>query len=165
MANSRFPPSQSNQRPRILIIEDEHLIALMIGEMVRDIGYVVSGVAHTFAEARREITKHNFDAALLDISLDGLPYPQLADVLLRKGVPFAFLTGYDYVVEPRHEKMPVLQKPFSLAQFRSLLMFLVRPKTSNGELAERLNALRAAGPVSRPRRQETWAFAKQSGVH
>ena len=57
--------------PRILIIEDELLIALMIEEMVREIGYRVSGVAHTMAMAGQELAKRNYDAVLLDFNIDG----------------------------------------------------------------------------------------------
>jgi PleD family two-component response regulator len=61
------------QPARILIIEDELLIALMIEEMTREIGYRVSGVAHTMAMASREFGKRNYDAVLLDINITPLP--------------------------------------------------------------------------------------------
>jgi len=132
--------------PRVLIVEDELLIALMIDEMVRQIGYTVSGIAHTSAEARLEFAKRNFDAVLLDYSLDRVPNPELADALLKRGIPFAFLTGYDYIIEPRHEKIPLLQKPFTPAQLRALLAELLGPQAAGAELTERLQALRDFGP-------------------
>jgi DNA-binding response OmpR family regulator len=122
--------------PRILIIEDELLIALMIEEMCRQAGYRVSGVAHTVKMARNELAKRNFDAVLLDISMGGKRYPESADRLVAKGIPFAFVTGYDYLVEPRHEKIPVLQKPFSPVQLRDLLETLVGSGTSMGDFAQ-----------------------------
>ena len=111
--------------PRILIVEDELVIALMINEMARDLGYIVSGIASNLAMARQQFAKRNFDAVVLDINLDGHYHPEIADFLLESGVPFAFLTGYDYLVEPRHEKIPLLTKPFTIAQFRALLRDLV----------------------------------------
>ena len=113
MANpsSRLPAH--GRSPRILIVEDELLIAVLIGEMVREIGYRVSGTAPTIAMARLEFAKRNFDAVLPDLNLDGQQHPETADLLLEYGVPFAFVTGYDYLVEPRHEKIPILQKPFT----------------------------------------------------
>jgi CheY-like chemotaxis protein len=105
--------SDTEQPARILIIEDELLIALMIEEMVREIGYRVSAVAHTMAMASREFGKRNYDAVLLDINIGGRYHAVTADHLLGWGVPFAFVTGYDYLVEPNHEKVPVLQKPFT----------------------------------------------------
>ena len=122
--------------PRILIVEDELLIALMIAEMLRESGYRVSGTAHTLVLARQELAKRNFDAVLLDVNFDGRPRPEIADLLVERAVPFAFVTGYDYVVEPRHESVPVLQKPFTLAQFRVLLRDLVGPGLSSGETAQ-----------------------------
>ncbi len=123
-----FPLRTAADRvPRVLIVEDEFLIALMMEEMVREMGYEVSGIAHNIATARREFAKKNFDAVLLDISVGGRRDPETADFLLKTGVPFAFVTGYDYLVEPRHEKIPVLQKPFLPAQIRTLLEQLVGP--------------------------------------
>jgi DNA-binding response OmpR family regulator len=131
-------PSQPliERAPRILIVEDELLIALMIAEMLRESGYRVSGTAHTLVLARQELAKRNFDAVLLDVNFDGRPRPEIADLLVERGVPFAFVTGYDYVVEPRHENVPVLQKPFTFPQFRVLLRDLVGPGLSSGETAQ-----------------------------
>jgi CheY-like chemotaxis protein len=124
------------QPARILIIEDELLIALMIEEMTREIGYRVSGVAHTMAMASREFGKRNYDAVLLDINIGGQYHAVTADHLLGSGVPFAFVTGYDYLVEPRHEKVPVLQKPFTATQLRALLEELLHPLTSAEQIAQ-----------------------------
>ena len=128
--------SDTEHPPRILIIEDELLIALMIEEMVREIGYRVSGVAHTMAMASREFGKRNYDAVLLDINIGGRYHAVTVDHLLGWGVPFAFVTGYDYLVEPHHEKIPVLQKPFSTGQLRTLLEELLHPIGSIGQIAE-----------------------------
>jgi CheY-like chemotaxis protein len=121
--------------PRILIVEDELLVALMIEEMAREIGYRVSGVAHTMAMASREFGKRNYDAVLMDINMGGRYHAATADHLLGWGVPFAFVTGYDYLVEPRHDKVPILQKPFTTAQLRALLEELLHPMRSTGETA------------------------------
>jgi len=132
-----FPSQTARDRvPRILIVEDEVFIALMIEEMVREIGYEVSGTVHNIAMARQEFAKKNFDAVLLDISVGGRRDPETADFLLKAGVPFAFVTGYDYLVEPRHEKIPVLQKPFVPVQILSLLEKLVGPASSSSEIAQ-----------------------------
>ena len=135
MANPRSPPTASDS-PRILVIEDELLIALLIKEMVRETGYRVSGVAHTMAMARQEFAKRNFDAVLFDINIGGRYHPEFADFLLNTGVPFAFVTGYDYLVEPRHETVPVLQKPFTPAQLRALLEKVVGSVSPTGEIAQ-----------------------------
>ncbi|MGB9042336.1 MAG: response regulator [Pseudolabrys sp.] len=105
-------PSSRTRPPRILIVEDERDIALMIEELVREFGYEVSSVARTAAMARLQIAMRNFDCVLLDINLEGESHPEISDVLLEAGVPFAFVTGYDYVLEPRHAGVPLLEKPF-----------------------------------------------------
>jgi CheY-like chemotaxis protein len=135
MANPRSP-QPTRESPRILVIEDELLIALLIEEMVRETGYRVSGVAHTAAMARQEFAKRNFDAVLFDINIGGRYRPEIADFLLDAGVPFAFVTGYDYLIEPRHETVPVLQKPFTPAQLRALLGKVVGSGSPTGEIAQ-----------------------------
>ena len=123
------PSAMPRHAPRILIVEDELLVALMIEEMVRELGYRVSGVAHTIAMAAGEFAKRNYDAVLLDINIGGRFHAETADRLVSRGVPVAFVTGYDYLVDPRHEKIPVLQKPFAPAHLRALLETLAGPPT------------------------------------
>ena len=133
------PRSQrrSPARPRrILIVEDDLVIALMMEEIVREMGCAVSGIAGTLGMARLQFAKRDFDAVLLDVNLGGEYNPETADLLLENGVPFAFVTGYDYVVEPRHEKVPLLQKPFSSIQLRVLVEQLVGSVPSGGGAAQ-----------------------------
>ena len=129
------PQASSVSPPRILIIEDELLVALMIEEMCRGAGYRVSGVAHTFQLAQDELAKRNFDAVLLDISIVARCHPKTANYLRAKAIPFAFVTGYDYLIVPRHEKVHVLQKPFTPVQLRALLETLVGPGSLRGKSA------------------------------
>ncbi|MGB9044193.1 MAG: response regulator [Pseudolabrys sp.] len=128
------PPLASRTKPpRILIVEDDLVIALMIEEIVRELGYAVSGVAGTIATTRLQIAKRDFDAVLLDIDLAGEHHPETADILLEAGVPFAFVTGYDYVLEPRHEGVPLLEKPFGTVELLVLLEKLVGPGSLTSE--------------------------------
>jgi len=108
-----------------LIVEDELFIALLIEETVRHLGYRVCGLADNVAKAHIELSKGRFDAVLLDLNINGKYGPELADRLARLKVPFAFITGFDYLVEPRHALVPVLQKPFTPAQLSALLIGLV----------------------------------------
>lgn len=115
----------SRRPPRILVVEDELFIALLIEETVRHLGYRVCGVADNIAKARLEFSKNRFDAVLLDLNINGKCSPELADHLAKLKVPFAFITGFDYLVEPRHALVPILQKPFTSAQLSALLISLV----------------------------------------
>ena len=119
-----------NHTPRILIVEDEPFIALMIEEMIEELGYQVAGTAHTMAIAGQEFAKRNYDLVLLDLNMGGQYHAATADHLLGWNVPFAFVTGYDYLVEPRHQDIPVLQKPFELDDLRALLKDLLRPESA-----------------------------------
>ncbi|MFZ1952904.1 MAG: hypothetical protein WB037_09955 [Pseudolabrys sp.] len=83
----------SNHPPRILIIEDEALISLMIEDMVQELGYRVSGIANTMAVARREFAKRNYDAVLLDINIGGRYHAETADHLLGWGHPVRLRDG------------------------------------------------------------------------
>ena len=119
---------QTQDAPRVLIIENDFLIGEMIHGMVTELGYRVSNVAHSFGSALREISNENFDGALVDIGIDEAKHgSDIADVLIEKGIPFGFVTGYGRVFEPRHKQIPLLQKPFSRHQLRELLEILVGP--------------------------------------
>jgi DNA-binding NtrC family response regulator len=125
MTDGRVSPPKFRGLPRVLIIEDHVLIASLVSDTVRDFGYAVSATAGTIATARQEVAKRNFDAALLDIVLDRPYSPEIADLLLEMGIPFAFVTGYDSPFEARHADVPLLEKPFKAEQLRVLLENLI----------------------------------------
>jgi len=114
--------------PRVLIIENDFLIAEMIHDMVQDLGYVVSRTVHQFPSAVRELRKKNFDGALINIGADREKHGiEIADALADMGVPFGFITGYSHSLSERHTAVPLLQKPFTVGQLRELLEKLVGP--------------------------------------
>jgi CheY-like chemotaxis protein len=100
----------------------------LVDDIVSELGYAVSGMAAAAVAAHQEFVKRNFDAVLLDIGLDGPYSPEVADVLLETGIPFAFVTGYDEPFEARHADVPLLRKPFTADQLRVLLEKLVGSK-------------------------------------
>jgi CheY-like chemotaxis protein len=99
---------------RILVVEDESLVAMMMEHTLVESGFRVVGPIHRLADAVVAATEREMDAALLDVNLGGeLVYP-LADLLAGRGVPFAFLTGYAAeVIHPRFNGVPILQKPLA----------------------------------------------------
>jgi two-component sensor histidine kinase/DNA-binding response OmpR family regulator len=99
-------------KPRVLVVEDEALVAMMIQECLAEFGYRIVGPVCTASEAAAKAQDGQFEAAVLDINLgDGAVYP-IADTLAARGVPFVFITGYDAEsVDARFRKIPVLQKP------------------------------------------------------
>jgi CheY-like chemotaxis protein len=116
-----------NAASRILIVEDEFLVAEMIADMVATLGYSVTAQAANLAEVRRELASGHFDCVLLDVRLGNELTIEAADVLIERGTPFAFVTGYTEPAEPRHAAVPVLNKPFSIEQLRHLLERLIGP--------------------------------------
>lgn len=99
---------------RILVIEDEFLIALDITGALEDAGYVVVGPAGTIDDALAAVARGEFDAALLDANLSGQPVGVVADALNAKNTPFAFVTGYGRDQLPEtHRQAPLVNKPFT----------------------------------------------------
>ena len=103
------PSSGAN---RILIVEDEALVAMMMENILVDLGFAVVGPCNTAADALAAARSEAFEAAILDVNLGGqLVYPT-AEVLLAKGVPFVFITGYGQEsIDPRFTGISVLHKP------------------------------------------------------
>lgn len=102
------------QGRRVLVVEDEMMIAMLVEDMLADLGCSVVGPAHgldaALALARTEV---GLDAALLDVNLAGQPVFAVADALRAKGVPAIFSTGYGEAgLRDVDRGAPVLQKPF-----------------------------------------------------
>jgi CheY-like chemotaxis protein len=99
---------------RILVVEDEMMIAMLVEDMLSELGCAVVGPAHaldTALELAR--TELGLDAAVLDVNLAGESVFAVADALREKGVPAIFSTGYgDAGLREVDRGAPVLQKPF-----------------------------------------------------
>jgi PAS domain S-box-containing protein len=110
-------------KPRVLVVEDEALVGMMIGDCLTEFGFQVIGPLATVSEALAAARDKRFDAAVLDINLgDGLVYT-VAEILAARGVPFAFVTGYDADrVDPRFSGVPVLQKPIERDMLQKVFM-------------------------------------------
>ena len=110
--NGVGPVRPGERQPRVLLVEDEALVAMMIQETLAEFGFDVLGPVATVSEALAAARDQCIDAAVLDINLgDDLVYT-VAEILARRGVPFVFVTGYDSdSVDARFSGIPVLQKP------------------------------------------------------
>jgi DNA-binding response OmpR family regulator len=106
---------------RILVVEDDALIAMELEERLAEMGYAVVGPAHTIAEAEALIVSDTPDAALLDANVAGHSSVGIGAVLAERGVPVAFCTGYDAVknLPPSLAKALVLTKPLTDAELRA----------------------------------------------
>src|SRR3954471_8306087 len=98
---------------RVLLVEDEALIAMLVEDMIHDSGGEMVGSAGKLTDAIDLARNAQADVALLDLNLKGkLAYP-VADVLRERGVPIVFTSGYgsDALID-RFQDCPVLDKPF-----------------------------------------------------
>ena len=113
-------------KPRVLVVEDEYLIRMLLEDMLADIGFGVGAAVGTIAEARDFATKGDFEVAVLDVNLDGEEIFPVADILIKRGLPFVFVTGYgeNSLPEP-YRRRPTLQKPFQAEQLKSTLAGLL----------------------------------------
>lgn len=110
---------------RVLLVEDELLIAQMLRVMLEDLGCAVVGPAARVNEALDLIEAEPVDAAVLDICLNRqFSYP-VADELTLRGVPFLFSTGYQPDrVRPEYRDCPILQKPYRAVELERVLIEL-----------------------------------------
>src|ERR1700761_7523930 len=100
----------------ILIVEDESLIAMLLEDFLDSLGHAVAGTEDSVSGALALAQAGNFDAAILDIHLQGEPCWAVADALADRGIPFLIATGGHTEAPPaRHAGAPVLSKPFTLA--------------------------------------------------
>ena len=108
---------------RILLVEDSYLIATTLESMFDDLGWTVVGPATRRAEALEMARTESFDAALLDINLDGEMSWDVAALLKQAGLPFVFSTGYDVssVLPPHLAGSPVIGKPFRITDVEQRL--------------------------------------------
>jgi PAS domain S-box-containing protein len=107
---------------RVLLIEDEPLVAMDLEELLATVGCRAVATRGTVADALAFIAEGTFDVALLDASLNGEPVDAVAAALTRKGVPFVFATGYGTDALPAaFREAPVLTKPFDPEQVLAAL--------------------------------------------
>jgi CheY-like chemotaxis protein len=116
----------SQAQPRVLVVEDEYLIRMLLEDMLGDLGYAVAGAVGSIAEARELAATAEFSAAVLDVNLDGEEIYPVADILAERRLPFVFVTGYgERSLPDRYRDRPALQKPFQAEQLESALAGLL----------------------------------------
>lgn len=102
----------SGRRQRVLVVEDDVLIALSLDQMLEDLGYRVMGPAYTVEEAMALLDEERPAAVLLDMNLGGTLSTAVARRLQAEAIPYAYCTGYGHGPEVAGPA-PVLLKPFS----------------------------------------------------
>jgi len=118
MTPQQAPPQASGPSDlkglRVLIIEDESMVAMLMEDMLHDLGCTVVGMVAKFDDALKQATHGPaFDVALLDVNLNGQQTFPVAEALAARGARFIFATGYgEGILPPSMQGGPILQKPF-----------------------------------------------------
>ena len=112
------------QGRRVLVIEDESLVAMLLETILEDMGCAVVGPEANIDDGLiAATTEASLDAALLDVNVAGREVFPVAEALRARGVPFVFSTGYGEAGLPEHWRgNPTIQKPFTEGAIRDALM-------------------------------------------
>jgi CheY-like chemotaxis protein len=114
---------------RVLIVEDEAMIRMLLADMLGDLGYTVAAEAGRLEEAIKLAKDAAFDFAILDLNLNGQPIAPVVEALIARGLPFAFATGYGELGVPEaYRGRPMLQKPFQSDALGRVLAILTAAK-------------------------------------
>lgn len=112
--------------PTILIIEDDWLVANDLMDALHDAGFQTQGPAHTVSKALDLLNSAGIDGALLDVNLGGRPSYPVADAMIERDIPFAFLSGYTSAqLRVDLQDRPILSKPVDLGALVECLRLLV----------------------------------------
>lgn len=108
---------------RVLVVEDESLVAMLLETILEDMGCTPVGPAANVDDGLSMAGGEQLDAALLDVNVAGRPVFPVAEALKSRGVPFVFSTGYGEGGLPDDWRgQPTIQKPFTEAAVREALM-------------------------------------------
>ena len=119
-------PAPSSRR-RVLVVEDEIMIRMLLEDMLDDLGCEVVGAAGTIDDALTLAREAAVDVAILDVNLNGSPVYPVADILIARRVPFIFSTGYGEQGLPEsYRDCELLQKPFQLENLERALTMVAQ---------------------------------------
>jgi PAS domain S-box-containing protein len=118
---------QRSTGSRVLIVEDEALVALQLQNDLESAGHHIVGPARSLKHGLMLATQEQVDAALLDVRLGRETSAAIADQLLTRSIPFAFATGYsDYALLPEHlREVPKLSKPYMIKELHRVVDSLI----------------------------------------
>jgi CheY-like chemotaxis protein len=123
-------PASGQNRPahalRVLLVEDEYLVAMLLENMLAELGHSVVGPVARLKKALELAEREPIDMAILDVNINGEQAYPIADALAARNIPFVFSTGYGSGSLPaQYRDRPALGKPFQLRDLQKLLAALV----------------------------------------
>jgi two-component SAPR family response regulator len=112
---------------RVLVVEDEAAISLLLEDMLLDFGCEVIGPAARLSAALDSVARDNVDLAILDVNVAGEAIYPVAEALVERSIPFVFSTGYGSAgIKDIYRDRPVLQKPFAQHDLKQKLLLARR---------------------------------------
>ena len=116
---------------RVLVVEDDRVIASSLAADLKEFGFVVIGPAHSLADASAMASASALDCALIDIALGVETALPVAQILADRHIPFVFMTGQS---EGTFHEVPTLLKPFTFKELRDALQQLLPPDDGESEI-------------------------------
>ena len=114
--------SRDEQARRVLLVEDDGLVAMLVEDMLDELGFACAGNPGSVAEGLAAVAAGGFDAAILDINLGGERVFPVSDALIAAGLPFVFSSGYGAADIPEaYRRWPIAAKPFRLDDLETAL--------------------------------------------
>jgi CheY-like chemotaxis protein len=108
---------------RVLVVEDEFLVAMLLEDMLGELGHRVIGPVADAAEALAMAQREEMEVAILDVNLAGTDTYSIAAALSARGIPFIFATGYGRAsLRAPYRDAPLLQKPFQLGDLENVFL-------------------------------------------
>lgn len=123
MTGSAEPSRDPTAGLRILVVEDEMMIALLLESMLVEFGHRVAGPVARLDKALEAAQREPLDLAILDVNVNGQEVYPVAAALASRGIPFVFATGYGRAgLRPPYRDRPTLQKPYRSDDLREAIM-------------------------------------------
>ena len=126
-------PSRGVKPYRILVVEDAFLLVILLQDLFDELGWQMVGPATRLVDALQLARDESFDAALLDVNLDGTMSWGVATILKDRGIPFVFSTGYDVstVLPENLSGSPVIGKPYELSALEQVIQKVIAGSTQS----------------------------------
>ncbi|RYE59110.1 MAG: response regulator [Hyphomicrobiales bacterium] len=116
-----------NRSLKVLIVEDEMTIAMLLEDMLLELGHEPVAVASRLTQAVERAEQGGFDVAVLDVNLDGQPSFSVAQILRDKDIPFLFSTGYGAAgIDSQFSDAVILNKPYMVGELGRAITAAIR---------------------------------------
>ena len=120
-------PTASLSGVRVLIVEDEMMVSMLLEDMLTEIGCTPVGPATRVESALELVESGDFDVAILDVNLNGNDSYPIADALAEHALPFVFASGYSAEgLKGEYRAVPSLRKPFQQQELEKTLSAALR---------------------------------------